>query len=167
MLMRDVMLVVVLSIAVFTDVRTGKIKNWLTFPAIVSGPVVNWIDGGMPQAMSSLAGLAVMVLVGAVLAILKITGGGDIKLLVAVGSLVGMPLVAESLAFSAFAGGLLAIAVLIKQRRALSTTKQVAQQVWMRVGLGIEGAMQFSGRTKIPYSIAIAAGSIAALFWKL
>ncbi|HPP75507.1 MAG TPA: hypothetical protein PLU88_10345, partial [Armatimonadota bacterium] len=115
----------------------------------------------------SLAGLAVMVLVGAVLAILKITGGGDIKLLVAVGSLVGMPLVAESLAFSAFAGGLLAIAVLIKQRRALSTTKQVAQQVWMRVGLGIEGAMQFSGRTKIPYSIAIAAGSIAALFWKL
>jgi prepilin peptidase CpaA len=160
-----VVLIFVLAVSVLTDVRTGKIKNWLTLPAIASGPVIHLIQSGSKGATSSLQGLGVMFLVAAVLLTLKIMGGGDAKLLVAIGALTGFALVQNVLFFTAIAGGLLAVLVLVAQRKATTVIGRMVRTLWLKFGYGVKDPAGFvSSRTKLPYSIAIAAGTVVALF---
>ena len=61
MRMSEAALLSVLAAAVITDVKTGKIKNSLTLPAIACGPLLSFIDGGRSEAALSLAGMGVMI----------------------------------------------------------------------------------------------------------
>ncbi len=85
---RDIALVGLCVIAVYTDVTAGKIKNWLTFPmmafGIVLSPMVGnpWWEG----AVGLVAALAVGVVFWRVIPALK---AGDVKMLMAAGSLLG------------------------------------------------------------------------------
>lgn len=90
-----------------TDVRTAKIYNWLTFPAALVGIVMSAVLGAMaaPDApfAAGLAGMAQAVGawflgVGIMLGLkfglrLSQTGFGDVKLLAALGTFIGPPLV--------------------------------------------------------------------------
>ncbi|MCE5197646.1 MAG: prepilin peptidase [Armatimonadota bacterium] len=163
MIVSRIVLLFVLGIAVITDVRSGKIKNWLTLPAILLGPIVHLIEGGPKAALSSLEAIGVMILVCVVLVALRIFGGGDIKLLVAVGSLAGMSLVKDSLLYTAVAGGVLAIVYMFIRRRAASVAKQMAQDALFYVAFKVKPIKGSGSGIKIPYSIAIAAGTIAAM----
>ncbi|MEO7717856.1 MAG: A24 family peptidase [Capsulimonas sp.] len=81
-----VLLTIVLLIAVFTDIRTQKIYNWLTFPAIGLGIVINICLHGWHGLTFALCGMGIACLS------LFITGGmkfGDMKLFIAVGSMMG------------------------------------------------------------------------------
>ena len=40
------LLVLVLAVAAFTDWKTGKVYNWLTYPAIVGG-LIYWAGWGL------------------------------------------------------------------------------------------------------------------------
>ena len=42
----DAVLLVVLAIALVTDIRDNKVYNWLTFPSILFGLIVNAVLGG-------------------------------------------------------------------------------------------------------------------------
>lgn len=163
----EIILLGVLFVAVAMDVRTGKIKNWLTLPAIASGPIVHFIEDGSNGAVSSLAGLGAMILVAVVLVMFGIVGGGDVKLLVAVGSLAGLPMVKDVLIFSALAGGVMSIILMIVRRRAVGFAKELAQAAWLRLVLKADSKGAVRTSTKMPYSIAIAAGTIAAIFWRI
>lgn len=161
----DFILLAVLAAAVGMDLRTGKIRNWLTLPAAVCGPLIHLLAGGKHQALDSLAGLGVTVLVGAIFAASRMMGGGDIKLLVAVGSLAGFDCVRYALLFTALAGGVLALAVLLRRLGVVLLSKRIAQAAWLKMA-GLSPSGTVGGRAKLPYSVAIAAGTTAALFWR-
>lgn len=88
-------------IAVYTDTRTRKIPNKLTFPGAFIGLIVNMIwfasqsssgvlAGIMGGAMNSIAGWFVGVFVMSVIkALLRHMGHGDTKLMAAMGAFVG------------------------------------------------------------------------------
>jgi len=158
-----VLLLVVLAVAVITDVRTGKIKNWLTLPAIAAGLIVHLTLGGIPEFLTSFYGFGVMAVCAMILWSLGILGGGDVKLLGAVGALAGLNLVASVLLYGAIAGGILAIIVLVWRRRTKAVTKKLAQAAWMRLSLRVGSMDGIKTGMKIPYSIAIAAGTVAAM----
>ena len=163
----QIILIVVLGISVVTDVRSSKIRNWLTFPAILLGPVVHLLEGGWTSALSSLEGTGVMVLVSVLLVSLRIFGGGDIKLLLVVGSLGGLGLVIGSLLYSAIAGGILAIIMLLIRRKTAVVTKQLVLSAWLQFAHRINFKDGGSSGIKMPYSIAIAAGTVVAMFLPL
>lgn len=158
-----IVLLVVLAVAVYTDIRIGKIKNWLTLPAIVIGPILHFVQAGRVSALSSVEAIGVMILVCIVLVLFRAIGGGDIKLLVAVGSLAGMSLVWTTLLYTALAGGVLALVYLVIRRRAVDVTKQVATEAMTSVLLKAKPVIGCNSGIKVPYSIAIAAGTLAAL----
>lgn len=93
---------IIALIATITDVRTGKIFNWLTLPSILIGMVVRAVFYAMNAPDAPIAGAiagAINALIGFLvglfsIGIFKLTimrkfGGGDIKLMAALGAFVG------------------------------------------------------------------------------
>ena len=120
----DGVLVVVLLTAVLTDVRTGKIPNWLTYPAVLAGLAI-WAVGGAFDAgltgagwglWASFAGLLVGFLPMMFAFYLGGIGGGDAKLAGAIGALARWRLTVYGLCYGFLATMLMGIAVMILRR---------------------------------------------------
>lgn len=77
------------AIAMYTDVRSRKVYNALTFPMLFTGLVYQSLNGGWDGLQDGLFGAVVGF--GILLApfILGLMGGGDLKLLAAVGAWLG------------------------------------------------------------------------------
>src|SRR6266540_2661397 len=83
-----VTLSLVLLIAAFTDLRSRRIPNWLTLPALPVGLLAQTVYGdgfwqGLLGALGGFAALFALFAVGA-------SGAGDVKLFTVVGSFVGI-----------------------------------------------------------------------------
>jgi prepilin peptidase CpaA len=87
-LILNIVLCVVLVTAAYTDGTRGKIYNWLTFPAILAGLILNfifWYDVGPLEGLKwSGLGLAMGLALLFVPFALGGTKAGDVKLLAAV-----------------------------------------------------------------------------------
>jgi prepilin peptidase CpaA len=139
--------------AAFTDWRTGTIPNRLTLPVLALAPVAYLLLGGVPAALASLLGALLCGAVPYLLFRRDAIGGGDVKLLAALGAVLGasVGLEAELLAFvlaalwalgaSAARGGLwpllrnalrLAVNPLLPRRRRLPVVSQ--QLTSLRLG---------------------------------
>jgi prepilin peptidase CpaA len=97
------LLAIVLFLAVYLDIRTSRIPNWLTFPAMGSALLAHiWLEG-VPGAIISLSGLGTGLILFLVFYFLGDMGAGDVKLMGAVGAMVGP--------YGAFISGILAVLV--------------------------------------------------------
>jgi prepilin peptidase CpaA len=150
-----------------TDIRERRIPNLVTGPAVVAGLMLHAIYGGWRGLGDSvLAGL----IAGGIFLIFFLAGGmggGDVKLMTAVGCIAGLsplPLVAIS---TALAGGLFALAVSILHGRLRETLCNVAAllQHHGRKGLTPHPDLNLSNaRTlRLPFALPIAAGCLIAL----
>ena len=85
----NALLVAVLVICAYTDTRTGKIRNIVTFPTMLLGIVLNFAYGGGQAALWALCGWAVGMAIQWVPFMLNLAKAGDVKFLAAVGALKG------------------------------------------------------------------------------
>lgn len=93
---------IVVAISVYTDFKGAKIKNVVTMPAILIGLIVAGINGTF---LSSFLGVIVPFALLFIFWKIKGLGAGDIKLLMAIGSLLGLKMLANySVIIFAFAG---------------------------------------------------------------
>lgn len=84
----DIVLGVTLVIAMYTDVRTGKIKNWLTLPVMAAGVFAAPLFGH--PWWWGLAGLLVAAALAIPTFMMRLAlCAGDVKLLMAAGALIG------------------------------------------------------------------------------
>ena len=118
----DIILVVLLVSSIITDVKHQKIYNSQTYPAIISGIILNSIvlNNGF---LFSFSGLTVGF---AILLPFYFSGGmgaGDVKYLAAIGALKGTIFVILTMYFAALIGGCMAISMLIWQGNLLPTLK--------------------------------------------
>jgi len=102
------------AVAAFTDVRARRVPNWLTLPTLAVALILA-IPGGLAHFAVALLVAAAMVVLGLWLHSRGILGGGDVKLLVAIGTLVGYPNCIALLLYTALAGGLLSAAVALRR----------------------------------------------------
>lgn len=89
LLIVPVAVVVYLSIAVFTDLKSRQIPNWLTVSSLVIAMLFHFFSGGLPALLLSLGGFATGFGILFVLWIIGGGGGGDVKLMGALGAWVG------------------------------------------------------------------------------
>ena len=86
-LVRDLALVVLMAVACWTDIRTRKIKNWLTFPTMALGIGIGLAG---PAWWAAPAGIGACLLVCIPLwRIGPVLSAGDVKMLMAAGALLG------------------------------------------------------------------------------
>ena len=101
------------TIAAVTDVRKGLIYNWLTIPALLLGFVLSaWYQGWAGLGLSTLG----MIIGGGVLFVpffYNAMGGGDVKLMAAIGAIMGPKFAIESLLASILVGGVVGFAVML------------------------------------------------------
>ncbi|RCK79982.1 MAG: Type IV prepilin peptidase TadV/CpaA [Candidatus Ozemobacter sibiricus] len=74
------------GVAMVTDVRTGKIYNWLTFPMMVSGWLAHFLWAGVSGLAWSMAATLLGIALYLWLALFGLIGMGDVKLLGGIGA---------------------------------------------------------------------------------
>jgi prepilin peptidase CpaA len=116
-----VLLVVLLAAAVF-DVLYRRIPNWLTVSGAVLGVAMNAVIGP-PEAglVFSLTGLLVAFAIYVTLYALRAMGAGDVKLMAAIGALVGWERWFGIFFVTALIGGIMALFLVVARGRLRKT----------------------------------------------
>ena len=83
------LMIAVAATAAATDARSGLIPNWITLPPLLAALVLHFVTQGAGGLALSLAGALVCGLVPYLLFRQGTMGGGDVKLLAALGALGG------------------------------------------------------------------------------
>jgi prepilin peptidase CpaA len=122
-----VLLAMVLAAAVY-DVRYRRIPNWLTLAGVLAGVALNgFLDQGRPGLfVSSLLGLAMAFGVYFVLYALRAMGAGDVKMMAAVGAIVGWRDWFGVFIITAMIGGIMALILVAMRGRVKKTLWNVA-----------------------------------------
>lgn len=143
--------------AAISDLTTGKIANWLSYPLAALALVLNALHGPIP----ALVALAVMVAVlAASLPIFSfgLLRGGDVKMIVACCGLVSYHFFGQFILYTMLTGGLVALAVAWR----FGTLKRSFAAVGTAVHPLLYGvrptALPFT-TNKIPYGVAIFGGA--------
>lgn len=162
--------IVVVTVAVITDLLWRRIPNFLTIPAFVVAVVLRSVFQGWAGF-----GLAIAGALAAPVLLLLIHGGkgigmGDLKLTAAVGAMLGPVMAIVAVLFSAVAGGLLAIAMMMSPGGQLAQLTSVLSigLPFVRKRKGEEAPDESRNSTEtIPYGLAIGAGSLMtlAVYW--
>ncbi len=84
-----IILLLLLSFTVISDIKTSKIRNLHVLTAALSGTIINTYSYGMEGLTESIAGLAIPVILLGIFFYMGLLGAGDIKLYSAVGALLG------------------------------------------------------------------------------
>ena len=156
------------GIACWFDVRTRRIPNRLTFPAAALGIAAATAAHGGSGALASAAGLFVGLMLFFPLFALKGLGAGDVKLMGALGAWVGATMVLGVAFYTALAGGVLAIALIVRHRYGGQAVRNLWLLLthWRVFGVRPLDALTLETSTgpKLPYALPIAAG-LALAFW--
>lgn len=148
-------------IAGYTEMKSRRIPNFLTVGALICALAGAFITAGPEGLESSAIGMAIGGGVFLPFCLAGVLGGGDLKLMAAVGATLGYPLVWSSLYYTCLAGGALGLLYLIWSGQLVSGMKRV-----FGILIGRAGRKEREGLRKevtLPYGIAIAAGTLTAI----
>lgn len=117
----EVSLLVVLLAAAVYDVRYRRIPNWVSVGGIALGLLANTLTHGIPGLLFSLGGFALGFGLYFVLYVLHAMGAGDVKLMGAVGALVGWRNWVAIFVIAAILGGIMAMILIVARSRVKKT----------------------------------------------
>ena len=171
------LLLLVIPAAVF-DYRQRRIPNWLVLAGVLAGIAMNaFLTYDSPSATTgilfSLKGLGLAFLVYFPLYLVRGMGAGDVKLMAAVGAIVGWVLWLWILFFTAILGGITAVIVVLSKGRVHRTL----QNLWMILVSLRYGQAPYATNpeldvssdqgVRLPHGVIIAVGAIGFLVAKV
>ncbi len=109
----DIILGLLLALSTFTDIKSHKIYNWATFPGIILGLVFNASLYSWPGLKESLFGLLAGFGIFLLFYLAGWIGGGDVKLVAAIGALRGPSFSIWVAIYGAIIGGIKALFVMV------------------------------------------------------
>ncbi|MDQ0902281.1 MULTISPECIES: prepilin peptidase [unclassified Paenibacillus] len=166
MVVVDSLLIIILAICVFTDLKSRKIYNAVTLPGTVIGFMLLSASDGFPGFVDGVLGFVVGFGILLIPYLLGGMGAGDVKLLGLVGAFKGVTFVLLASVYMALIGGVIALALLLLRKGVIERLKQVIfSVVLLRYGMKISSAMKDDAFTAaFPYGVAIAGGAVLSLW---
>lgn len=155
-----------LSVAILTDLCFNRIPNWLILDTIFGGGVGQFLNHQYMGVLFSASGLLVGFLCFIPLYAFGKMGAGDVKLLAAVGAVVGPKLVFIAALMTIIAGGILALfyitargglPAMARRYTTMITLLAARQPQYLPPEPGEAAGLRF------PYALAIACGTAMAV----
>ena len=160
-------LLTMLGVAIYFDIRTERIPNWLVAAGTVVALTLHAVNSGALGLLTSIGGLSIAM---AILLPFYIAGGmgaGDVKLMAAVGAFTGVQMALLAVGFALGVGVLEGIAILVlrgtgrqtweRYRQIGKTILATGRFVYIPPGPGDAAGESF------PFAIAVGVGTIGAL----
>lgn len=159
------LVLVVLALALYYDLRQHKIKNFITLPAAVAGCALNLWDQGWLGLVAALQGWLVPVLLLILLYFINVMGAGDIKLFAAIGAIMGLPFALESFAYTVFIGSAIALVLLIRKKEFLGRMAGLSRYIKLTMLSGklVPYGQKGDTSSKFAFTIAIVPGTLVQL----
>ena len=158
----SVVLFAMLLISSYTDWKYRRIYNKVTLPCLALGlglaAITNFPAGLQSAALACLLGFALFLL----LFMFGMMGGGDVKLVAAIGALTGYPFIWDALFFGILAGGLYAIPAAALHGRLGKILKNVFWCLWGLLIWRKMAQLDTADAIKIPYGLCLSAGTVMA-----
>lgn len=158
--------------AAWIDLRTFKIPNALSGFGVVAGLTIQTAGAGIDGLAASLAGFGVALILLFPLYLMGRTGAGDVKLMAAVGALLGPMQLLWALLLTILAAGALAVIYVAKAYRLRGATCPFKRYARMIRFIWVTGRLQYlppppseAMAERIPLAVAVALGTTAALLW--
>ena len=161
-----------LAVLCRSDIRHRRLPNALTLGGAATALALRGLAGWWPLQDGLAGGLlcAVFLLIPF---FLNAAGGGDVKMIFACGCMTGLRLAPLFIAFTAFAGFVLALVMIIAKRADPARLKHAARCVfdlsYDRVAGRAALPPRDSENCRVPFALAIAAGMICvwlAALWQ-
>jgi prepilin peptidase CpaA len=146
-----------------TDIRTGKVYNWLTYPAALAGLALSFFFE-QPGPLECLAGLIGALVVFGTLRKVGPMGAGDVKLLAAVGAIKGFTFLVFASFYTIVFAGIAAVLILARDRRLVPTLRWAATVTLSAIMPGLKAEPLTATRTEMPFAPAILFGTLWCLY---
>ncbi|MDD2371739.1 MAG: A24 family peptidase [Firmicutes bacterium] len=175
----DILLVMLLILASYTDVKLKIIPNKYTIPALLSGFILMTVKGGFIGLQDSFYGFLLGFFIFLIPFIIGFMGAGDLKLMAAIGALKGLNFTFNSLVAAGLAGGIIVVVYIIYKKQLLQTIinmfgmfiRPITKIIYLNFGnktarrifTYFDSVKKENPDLYIPYAIPIAFGTIAVL----
>jgi prepilin peptidase CpaA len=119
-------LIAALAVAAVIDLRQRRIPNWLTFGLMFAGLGRAALIGSFATVEHALLGIAVGAFIPLILFMISAVGGGDVKLLGAIGAWLGAGLAVRVFLVEAILGLIIVLVQATAQRRTAALLRNSA-----------------------------------------
>ena len=161
-------LLIVLLIAVISDIRFHKIPNWLTYPTMIGAIIYHTSIKGLEGFLFSVEGVGAGVAVLIIFYLMGGMGAGDAKLMGAVGGLLGPKGVFPAFIFTAIIGGIYALVLLTLDGYLKETGKRfgtILKTFILTKQFMYIPPPKREKRPRLCYGVAIALGTLISVVW--
>ena len=151
-----------------TDLRSRRIPNWLTYPAVPIAILLHAIAGGWHGARLALLGTALGLGILLPFVLLRSLGGGDWKLVGALGAFYGPRRLVEVLVYTLLINAVIAIVMVISKKRLGRTLRNIGRifAAMFRFHLpGSDLTIDNPEAAKVPFGIAAAIAVLLYVGW--
>lgn len=175
----NVLVLMLVVISGFFDVKKRKIPNKITFTGIIVGLIINLITGGWMGLLLSIGGMFAGLAVFFFPFVMGGMGAGDVKLMGAIGALMGWKFSLLTALYSALVGGAMVIVFLLytgklrdSLKKVILSTIRLLSILMNKLGYNekidhlqqrfIKNGQEYN-KIYIPYGVAIAGGTVLVL----
>lgn len=150
--------------AAYADIRTRRIPRELSVAAIVAGLAYHALTGAFTNALVG-AGLAFAV--GMAMFTIGAIGGGDVKLITALGAMLGLDSWGRAMAIAIMVAALMAVVEVVRHRAVRQTARNMWEICKTLLGTRFHGHpvlnVKNAAALRSPFGVAAAIGTIVAL----
>ena len=150
-----------LVIACVTGVRWRRIPNALVVTLALTGFAFSvWVEPWLVGLGRAMGGLALGFGIWIVFYVIGAIGAGDVKLFAAAGAWLGPAATWRAALVGAAIGGVLAIVMLVRERRTRQGLENVMTSISTRSMAVLATATGGSNSRQLPYGVALACGAL-------
>ncbi len=165
------LLIGLLAVGTWYDIRSHRIPNMLIIAGLITGVLTNTILHGFSGAATATAGGLVGLAVLLPFYMMRTLGAGDVKLMAVVGAFLGPTNVLMVILATFLSGGIMALVVAARSGmmpRLLQNIKLMLFGAFVKISAGQTPNMNDLPESvgKLPYAVAITAGTLAYLAWQ-